>query len=130
MNDLARTTRKPRASILAATVAPAALLLLGLPAASWGDAIFAPTDLIRGGRQDLGLNLFSVGTVGTAGGVNNWPGAESPDHAIDGVAQKYLNFAETFTGFLVQPSFNGGNGAIPTSMQLWTANDAVDRDPA
>ncbi len=49
---------------------------------------------------------------------------------IDGVGQKYLNFAELNTGFLVGPGFNGGNGSIVNSMQLWTANDAEARDPA
>lgn len=90
--------------------------------------IFAPGDAVLGGAND-GVN-FVVGVVGTAGGVNNWPGGEPPTAAIDGVGQKYLNFAELNTGILATPSFNGGGGSVVTSMTLWAANDAVERDPA
>lgn len=71
-----------------------------------------------------------VGVVGTAAGVNNWPAAESPDHAIDGFGQKYLNFGETDTGFLITPNFGSSVGTIVNSIKLWTANDAEPRDPA
>ncbi|HUF63502.1 MAG TPA: PEP-CTERM sorting domain-containing protein [Verrucomicrobiales bacterium] len=101
---------------------------VALCAPVYGANIFAPGDTIFGGASD-GTD-FVVGVAGTAATVNNWPAGESPDHAIDGVGQKYLNFAEVNTGFLVTPAFNGGNGSIVTGMTLWTANDAVDRDPA
>jgi hypothetical protein len=96
-------------------------------------SIFAPGDAIFGGRSDG--TSFLVGAAGTDGGNtiytdNVWPAAESPDHAIDGVGQKYLNFAELNTGFIVTPNFNTGLGSVVTSMQLWTANDAEGRDPA
>jgi hypothetical protein len=90
--------------------------------------IFAPGDPIQGG-QVFGSDFF-VGTVGTTAGQNNWPMNESPDHAIDGVGQKYLNFGELNTGFLVTPTFNGGNGSIVDSIKIWTANDSPARDPA
>jgi autotransporter-associated beta strand protein len=113
-------------------IAPASVLLACASAPSAEAAsIFAGVplgDQILGG-QLVGTN-FNIGFAGTAGGVNNWPGAESPDHVIDNVNFKYLNFAETNTGFLVNPVFNGGNGSVVTSMQLWVANDAADRDPA
>jgi hypothetical protein len=73
---------------------------------------------------------FLIGVVNTGTAGNNWPGGESPNHAIDGVAQKYLNFGITNTGFLASPTFNGGNGSVISSMQLWTANDTEARDPA
>ena len=90
--------------------------------------IFAPGDPILGGQRQ-GTD-FVVGFAGLNAGVNNWPAAESPDHVIDGVGQKYLNFAEFDTGFLVTPSFNGGLGSIVDSIKIWTANDAEARDPA
>jgi hypothetical protein len=81
------------------------------------------------GGQLLG-GQFNKGVAGTVATVNNWPAAESPDHAIDGVGQKYLNFAETNTGFIVTPTIGGGQGTIATGLQLWIANDAEPRDPA
>jgi autotransporter-associated beta strand protein len=118
-----------RRTILAGGILPAGLTIAG-SASAWADAIFAPGNQILGGQKDAGNTVFSIGVAGFAGGVNNWPDAESPDHAIDGVAQKYLNFGITNTGFLVNPSFNGGNGSVISSMQLWTANDAEPRDPS
>jgi fibronectin-binding autotransporter adhesin len=118
-----------RHSILAAGIVPAGLLIAGT-ASAWADAIFAPGNQILGGQKDAGNTVFTIGVVGTTANTNNWPGNESPDHAIDGVAQKYLNFGVINTGFLVNPTFNGGNGSVVSSMQLWTANDSEPRDPA
>ena len=86
--------------------------LLGL-----GDAIF--------GGQVVGEN-FEIGEIGTESGENNWPRGESPENAIDGVGQKYLNFGETNTGIVVTPS----GPSVATRLQLWPANDSVERDPA
>jgi hypothetical protein len=70
---------------------------------------------------------FRIGTVGTAQpNINNWPAGEAPGFAIDGVNQKYLNFGEFNTGVAVAPA---AGAAAPTSIQVWTANDAVERDP-
>lgn len=96
----------------------------------WGHSvyampIFSSGDTILGGQSD-GTN-FLVGTVGFTGGVNNWPPLESPDHLIDGVGQKYLNFAEFNTGAIITPS---SGSSIADSIQFWTANDAEPRDPA
>jgi hypothetical protein len=82
-------------------------------------------DFLVGGQ--LASGQFNVATVGTAATVNNYPAAESPDHAIDGVGQKYLNFAETNTGFIVTPALGS---TIANNIQVWTANDAEERDPA
>jgi len=58
----------------------------------------------------------------------DWPGAETPDLAIDDdTSTKYLHFkgeTET-TGFQVTPS----TGSIVTGLTLTTANDAAERDP-
>src|SRR5207237_9068912 len=68
--------------------------------------VFAPTDTVVGGRSDG--TSFLVGAAGSDGGStvytdNVWPAAESPDHIIDRVGQKYLNFAELNTGVIVTP---------------------------
>src|SRR4030095_8765872 len=97
---------------------------------AWGDAIFTPGNQILGGQRSGDTTQFLIGIAGTTPNTNNWPTNESPDHAIDGVAQKYLNFGIFNTGFLVNPTFNGGNGSVISSMQLWTANDEEPRDPA
>jgi hypothetical protein len=87
--------------------------------------IFAPGDDIWGIQVDG--DIINVGVAGTAGGVNNWPGAEAPENAINGVGQKYLNFGKTNTGFITTPS---AGSSIATSITLWTANDAQPRDPS
>ena len=96
-------------------------------------SLFTPGDTIFGGSSDG--TSFLVGAVGTDGGNtiytdNIWPLNESPDHVIDGVGQKYLNFAELNTGFIVTPTLGAGFGTIATGITLWTANDAEGRDPA
>src|SRR5262245_12778597 len=55
------------------------------------------------------------------------PAAETVDHAIDGVGQKYLNFLDLGSGFAVTPSLGS---TLVTRVRLYTANDAVPRDPA
>lgn len=55
------------------------------------------------------------------------PSGEIVDHAIDNVGQKYLNFLDLGSGFAVAPSMGS---TVVTGIRLWTANDAVDRDPA
>lgn len=99
---------------------------------AYAAAIFSTTDTVFGGRSDG--TSFLVGAVGTDGGNNNytdnvWPTAEPPTKLIDGVSQKYLNFAELNTGAIITPLANGGLGTIATSIQLWTANDTEGRDP-
>jgi hypothetical protein len=105
-------------------------VLLGLYSAAQVRAsvpIFAPTDgaAVIGGRSD-GTN-FTAAVAGTVGGANNFPAGESPNHVVDGVGQKYLNFARLDTGFLITP---GVGASVADSLKLWTANDAVERDPA
>jgi len=91
--------------------------------------ILTPGDAIIGGAR-VGSN-FEVGVVGTAGGVNNWPGAEVPADLINGFiggdGEKYLNFARLDTGFIVTPT---SGASVARQMELWVANDAPERDPA
>jgi len=59
----------------------------------------------------------------------DWPGAETPDLAIDDNAEtKYLHFkGETEpTGFQVTPVLGS---TLVTGLTLTTANDAIERDP-
>jgi hypothetical protein len=87
--------------------------------------ILSPGDDIWGIQSDG--NSINVGVVGTDGDTNNWPEGEVPEHAIDGVGQKYLNFGKTDTGFIVTPS---AGSSVATSITLWTANDSEERDPS
>lgn len=70
--------------------------------------------------------VFQIGLEGFDADTNNWPGGEAPLNAINGVGQKYLNFGKENTGVAVTPS----GGGIPTSITVWAANDAEERDPA
>ncbi|MAT69705.1 MAG: hypothetical protein CMJ58_09290 [Planctomycetaceae bacterium] len=58
---------------------------------------------------------------------SNYPSMEAPAFALDSLATtKYLNFAEVNSGLIVEP-FIGATTV--QSLQLTTANDAVERDP-
>lgn len=96
---------------------------------SQGVSIFSAADSIIGGAR-VGAN-FEVGTDGTAAGVNNWPSAEPPSDLINGVigggGEKYLNFLVNDTGVIITPT---GGTSIVSGMELWVANDEVNRDPA
>ena len=80
-----------------------ALGLLASALSTQAANVLAPGDPIIGGVR-VGAN-FEVGVVGTAAGLNNWPGAEPPEDLINGVigggGEKYLNFAELDTGVIV-----------------------------
>src|SRR3954465_7406522 len=63
-------------------------------------------DPIGGGAITSGTT-FTVGSAGTTMGVNNWPSSENPAEAIDGImsaSNKYLNFFELNTGYIVTPT--------------------------
>lgn len=102
-----------------------ALLVLTLTGASMAEDLLSPSDTVFGGQLTGGN--FQVGMNGFAAGANNWPGGEAPLNALDGVGQKYLNFAEFNTGIVVTP---GIGPSVATSLKLWAANDAPERDPA
>jgi hypothetical protein len=59
------------------------------------------------------------------------PAAEGVEHAIDNVRQKYLNFLDLGSGFIVTPSLGSGvGGTVISGARFYTANDAEERDPA
>jgi len=61
-------------------------------------------------------------------GSSRYPAGERPANALDGdTATKYLNFGEVNSGFIVVPELGP---SIIRSFELWTANDAPERDPA
>jgi len=101
----------------------AAMLALPVQAAT----IFAPGDPIVGGQASDDLSTFEEGGEGFVIPGNNWPGAEGPENAINGVGQKYLNFGQQNTGILVTPSVGQ---SVLYEIEVWTANDAVERDPS
>ncbi len=100
-------------------------LLLASAGPSTADDILSASDTFFGG-QIIG-NSFEVGVSGGAAGANNWPGAEGPEHVVDGVGQKYLNFGEFNAGIVITPAIGA---SVATSLKLWTANDAEERDPS
>lgn len=74
-------------------------------------------------------NQFVVGTAGNTQPLNNWPVAEFPGAAVDGLlATKYLNFAKLNTGLIVEVLPESANIALNT-LTFVTANDASARDP-
>lgn len=100
---------------------------------------------VAGGMGSVAIGAISVGTpmshnvpadVTGPGDViqgvpndGDWPGAETPDLAIDNDSgTKYLHFkGETEpTGFQVTPA---SGATIVTELTLTSANDAVERDP-
>jgi hypothetical protein len=59
------------------------------------------------------------------------PANEQPVRAIDNITQKYLNFLDLGSGFIVTPTLGSGiGGTIITGARFYTANDAPERDPA
>lgn len=104
-----------------------------LTGAASAATIFSPGDPIAGGQLNGGT--FNLGAEGCCDSpVNQWPGAEAPGDMINGIigggGEKYLNFAKTNTGIVVTPTAGGGLPSVVTSMELWVADDANERDPA
>ena len=73
---------------------------------------------------------FTAPTDPIVGTSTNHPGGEAPPLMFDNTTSKYLNFDELNAGATVTPAFNGGNGAVVNAIRFYTANDAVERDPA
>jgi hypothetical protein len=57
----------------------------------------------------------------------NPPAAEGAANAIDNTVNKYLNFQDYGSGFIVTPS---RGPSIVRAIRLYTANDAPERDPS
>lgn len=67
------------------------------------------------------------------GSGGNPPAAEGVANVIDNNTNKYLNFLDLGSGFIVNPAAgraNNGTGTIVTGLRIYTANDAEARDPA
>ena len=80
------------------------------------------------GVQLQGGTSISVATAGNTAGANNYPAAESPTLAIDGVnTTKYLNFGGANTGIIINPN---DNSSVVSGLEIVTGNDAPERDPA
>jgi hypothetical protein len=105
--------------------APSALIA-GLVISSYvAQATAANIDITRPGDAIELISGLNQGD-GDAGAP---PAAETVDHAIDDVGQKYLNFLDLNSGFAVTPSGNSGNLPV-IGLRLYTANDVPARDPA
>ncbi len=55
------------------------------------------------------------------------PAGEVVEHVIDDVVQKYLNFLDLGSGFIVSPQ---AGATVLSGMRIFTANDVPERDPA
>jgi hypothetical protein len=61
------------------------------------------------------------------GSAGDPPAAEGVENAINDVAQKYLNFRDVRSGFIVTPA---AGPTVITGARFYTANDSPERDPA
>ncbi len=102
-----------------------ALLAFALPAAA--GPILSPSTTTYGGIVSGGN--FVAGGSGTNFDENNWPTEQGPTEAVDGVigpGSKYLNFNVTNTALI----FSGTTARVAQQLELWVAEDEVNRDPA
>ena len=97
------------AGVLSAQTASAALLTL--------DDVTLPGDPIQ--------VVNGVNDSDSAGGPP--PAAEGVTNAIDNTTNKYLNFVDFGSGFIVSPS---RGPSIVRGIRIYSANDAAGRDPA
>ena len=88
-----------------------------------------PGDPVVGIAATVGSATSTLASVGTLGGVNNYPAGEAPSFAIDNnTATKYLNFAKTGVGLITTLAANGPS-AVVNGIRFSTANDSPERDP-
>jgi hypothetical protein len=101
------------------------LSLLAVAMLYCGAAQAALFDITRPGDPLLIVNGINQGDSSSGPP----PAGEVESHVIDDLGQKYLNFLDLNSGFKVTPSANPLNLPV-TGLNLYTANDAVERDPA
>ncbi len=78
--------------------------------------------------QRLDLVLLGASVAGIAPRDNRSPPSETPRHAIDNNSKtKYLNFGKEGSGLVVTIP---GEPLLVTGLELTSANDSPDRDPA
>jgi hypothetical protein len=108
----------------------AAALLAGIVSAQTASAaVFTLDDVTLPGDPVTIVNGFNDGD--TASGPP--PALEGVTNAIDNTTNKYLNFIDFGSGFVVVPTGRTSNGTLPTiveAIRLYAANDAPARDPA
>lgn len=106
-------------------------VICSAPVAFAQAVITLPSNPIVGVGATPGSPTSTLAVVGTTQNFNNYPAAEPPSAATDGVtstgtpANKYLNFAQTNVGFIVTPSAL----TFLTGFQFYTGNDSPERDP-
>lgn len=108
----------------ASTVFPLELQdIADTPAVVWTTGAGANVDL------PFGSGILAAGDAIVAvdlDGGSDSPPNEDPANAIDNTLDKYLNFGEQNSGFIVTPSFGA---SVLNGFQITTANDAEERDP-
>lgn len=99
------------------TMAAAALAVVGMTLSQSAQALnlLAPGDFI------IAVNVDQDGSR------SNPAGAEPAGDAVDGLLDKYLNFARDSSGLIVTPA---SGPSVVQSLVLTTANDWENRDPA
>ncbi len=98
-------------------------LLVSQASLAWGASVYV--DITRPGDPVKLVNGFNQGD----GDFGPPPASEVETHAFDDVGQKYLNFLDLSSGVAVTPSANPEDLPV-VGLRLYTANDAVPRDPA
>jgi hypothetical protein len=105
--------------------AQVAFLLFALPAAA--GPLLSPSTTTYGGIVSGGNFVTGAATAGFSG--NGWPSVQGPAKAVDGLigpGSKYLNFNITNTALI----FSGTTAKVAERLELWVAEDAVERDPS
>ena len=104
-----------------------ALLALALPSAA--APLFTPSTPTYGGIVSGGNFVTGGSTTVFSPPSNGWPSVQGPTKAVDGLigpGSKYLNLNVTDTALI----FSGTTARVPARLELWVAEDAVERDPA
>lgn len=106
-----------------------AILACVLAAQSASAAVFTLDDVTLPGDPITVVNGYN--DTDTASGPP--PAAEGVANAIDNTTNKYLNFIDYGSGFVVTPTGLTSQGVLPTiveAIRIYAANDAPSRDPA
>ncbi|MCU0796154.1 MAG: hypothetical protein MUF31_09485 [Akkermansiaceae bacterium] len=110
------------------TVLAPVLLCLGVFHLSATAApILTPSTTTYGGIVDGNNFVTGSGTSSQFSG-NRWPFGQDATKAVDGLigpGSKYLNLNVTTTALI----FSGTTARVPSRLELWVAEDAVERDP-
>src|SRR3982751_3133390 len=107
-----------------ALLGAAAMVGIGSARVALAEQFLTPNDFII---AIDGIANFYQDNTGTGGTSTMYPTPqEAPGFLIDGdLNSKYLNFGRNGAGAIISP----GSSTTAQSLQLWTANDAPERDP-